>query len=132
MEDRRYIAVQALHFLTTGEEDFFEGNLVFCKFLCGVPLKIPVPRASLLTNFMKEEASHLLTEAIKHWPALKNTSPDGLRQMFLQRDGKLISKEQNFKLIVERKTQDILLDKLAWNISLVKLPWSNELLYIEW
>jgi hypothetical protein len=128
----RQTAVQTLHFLATGNEEFFEGNLVLEKFLCGFPLKMPVEKQSLLSENIKSESQQLLTEVIRHWPALKNTSPDGLRQMFFHRKGKLYRKENNYKLIVERKAQDILLDKLAWNISLVKLPWSKELLYIEW
>ena len=131
-EARRHLAVQLVHYLAAGEEDFFESDLVFCKFLCGVPLEMPVPRANLLTQSEKNEASQLLKEVIKHWGALKNTSLDGLRQMFLQRNGKLFKKEKNYKLIVERKAQDILLDKLGWNISLVKIPWLQELLYVDW
>lgn len=131
-EARRHLAVQMVHYLATGEEDFFEGNLVFGKFLCGIPLETPVPRESLLTQHEKNEANLLLDEVIKHWVALKNTSPDGLRQMFLQRNGKLFKKEKNYKLVVERKAQDILLEKLAWNISLVKIPWLKELLYVDW
>lgn len=125
-------AVQTLHFLATGNQDFFEGNLVFEKFLCGVPLKMPVERESLLSEKIKAESLQLLTEVIRQWPALKNTSPEGLRQMFFQRNGKLIQKDSGFKLIVERKAQDVLLDKLSWNISLVKIPWRKELLFVEW
>lgn len=128
----RQVAVQTLHFLATGNEDFFEGRLVFEKFLCGVPLKMPVERKSLLSEKIKAESQQLLTEVIRQWPALKNTSPDGLRQMFFQRNGKLIQKDSGFKLIMERKAQDVLLDKLNWNISLVKVPWRKELLFVEW
>ncbi|MFW6310568.1 MAG: contractile injection system tape measure protein, partial [Prolixibacteraceae bacterium] len=85
-----------------------------------------------LNEQIKNEAESLLEAAIKNWPALKNTSPDGLRQNFLQRDGKLIKKEENYRLLIERKTQDILLDKLNWNISVVKLPWMKNLLHVEW
>ncbi len=126
------LAVQTLHFLASGEEDFFEGNLILEKFLCGVPLKNPVARESLLSEKIKEECQHLLNETIRQWPALKNSSAEGLQQMFLQRNGKLIQQDRNFKLIVERKAQDLLLDKLNWNISLVKIPWRKELLYVEW
>ena len=125
-------AVQSLHFLATGNDDFFEGDLVLEKFLCGVPLNSPIPNKSLLTAKVKNEVSILLKEVVGHWPALKNTSPDGLRQMFVHRDGKLIQKEKGFRLIVERKAQDILLEKLQWNISIVKLPWKNDLLFVDW
>ena len=129
---KRELAAQTLHFLATGNEEFFEGNLVFEKFLCGLPLHFPIQKESLLTPEIKAEAEILLKEVVKNWPALKHTSPDGLRQMFLQRDGKLIQKDKNFKLIIERKTQDILLDKLGWNISVVKLKWLSEMLFVDW
>lgn len=132
INNKKELAVQALHYLTTGSEDFFEGNLLLEKFLCNVPQNWPVLRESLLNEQIKTETGSLLEAAIKNWPALKNTSPDGLRQMFLQRQGKLLQTEKGHKLIVERKAQDILLDKLAWNVSVVKLPWRKELLFVEW
>ncbi len=130
--DKLDVAVQSLHYLATGDENFFEGNLIFEKYLCGVLLKIPIPIESQLTESIKKETIILLKEAIKNWPALKNTSPDGLRQMFIHRDGKLYKKENSCKLIVERKAQDILLEKLNWNISIVKFLWNKELLFVEW
>jgi hypothetical protein len=130
--DQNDLAVQALHFLATGQENSLEGNLVFEKFLCGIPLKMPVQRQSLLTPEIREETEILLKETIKNWPALKNTSPDGLRQMFLQREGKLLQDGKKYKLLMERKPQDALLDKLEWNISIVKLPLRKELLFVEW
>jgi hypothetical protein len=130
---RQDLAVQTLHYLATGNENIFETNLVFEKFLCGIPLQIPVQKESLLNYTIKAEAITLLSEVIKNWPVLKNTSPDGLRQMFIQREGKLIQKEdKNFKLIVEQKAQDVLLERLNWNISIIKLPWLKELVFIEW
>ncbi len=126
------VAVQSLHYLATGDEIFFEGNVIFEKYLCGALLKMPIPIDSMLTEVIKVEVIDLLNEAIKNWPALKNTSPDGLRQMFIQRDGKLIKSDNSWKLIIERKVQDVLLEKLNWNISIVKLPWKKELLFIEW
>jgi hypothetical protein len=127
-----HLAVQTLHFMATGSHNFFEGNLVFEKFLCGIPLKMPVKNESLLSEKTEAESLQLLNEVIRQWPALKNTSPEGLRQMFFQRNGKLIHKDKNFRLIVERKAQDVLLDKLSWNISLVKIPWIKQILNIEW
>ncbi|MDO8952863.1 MAG: contractile injection system tape measure protein, partial [Draconibacterium sp.] len=126
------LPIQSLHYLATGDENFFEGSLIFEKFLCGVPLKIPVRQTSVLTGLIKTEATVLLNEVVKNWPALKNTSADGLRQMFIQRDGKLIQKEDSYKLIVERKAQDVLLEKLNWNTSMIKLPWISKIVFTEW
>ncbi|WP_340112884.1 contractile injection system tape measure protein [Maribellus mangrovi] len=128
----RLKAVQALHYCSTGNDQYFEGDMVLEKFLCEVPLQTTLPASSLLNESIKKEADNMLGELIKKWPALKNTSPDGLREMFVQRNGKLIQKDRNFKLIIERKTQDILLEKLQWNISIIKLPWKKELIIVEW
>jgi len=130
--ERKEIAVQTLYFVNTGVEDFFEGHMLFEKFLCGVPLHWPIQRKSLLNENIKQEANTLLKEVIKNWPALKNTSPDGVRQMFFHRDGKLAHKEKRYKLVVEHKAQDVLLEKLHWNIAMVKLPWMKEMLFVEW
>ncbi len=129
---KKIIAVQALHYLATGNENVFESNLVFEKFLCNFPLKKSLNKKSLLSPEIKSEAEILLKAAIKNWPELKNTSPIGLRGLFIQRDGKLIYKKNRYKLIVERKPQDLLLDKLKWNISVIKLPWKKDLLIVEW
>jgi len=126
------LAVQTLHFLATGNENVFEGNLVFEKFLCGVPLKMPVQQKSLLTDSIKTEATFLLEEVVRNWPALKNTSANGLREAFIQRDGKLIQEDSKYQLIVERKAQDILLESLSWNIAVIKLPWISNILFTEW
>lgn len=126
------LAVMSMHFLATGDEDVFEGNLIMEKFLCGVPLKMPIQKQSLLTDLIKNEANELLIEVVRHWPALKNTSADGLRQMFIQRDGKLFQEDDKYKLIVERKAQDVLLESLSWNIAVIKLPWISNILFTEW
>jgi hypothetical protein len=126
------LAVQSIHFMATGNENVFEGNLIIEKFLCGVPLKDPVKKQSLLSDDVREEVEVMLKEIISNWPALKNSSINDLRQMFFQRDGKLIPKENKYKLLVERKAQDILLEKLSWNISMIKLLWIKEIIVVEW
>lgn len=131
-ESARHMAIQALHYVATGHCAFFEGDLLFEKYLCGVSLAMPVESENLLSEHTMEESSQLLHEVIRQWPALKNSSPDGLRQLFIQRNGKLMQEERSFKLLMERKAQDILLDKLSWNSSLAKIPWRNELLFVAW
>jgi len=126
------LAVQVLHFLATGNESFFEGKLVLEKFLCGLSLKRSLPKHSLLSEEIKAESEILLKEVIRHWPALKNSSVNDLRHMFIQRDGKLIQKEKAYKIIVERKAADLLLENLSWNISMIKLPWIKEMIIVDW
>ncbi len=124
--------IQALHYCATGNDSFFEGHMLLEKYLCGAPLNLPLPVKSLLDEEVKNETEALLKHIVSGWPALKNTSLEGLRQMFVHRDGKLIKRDEGYKLIVERKAQDVLLDRLPWNISIVKLPWTEDLLFVDW
>lgn len=125
-------AVQLFHYLATGLEADFEFNQTLEKYICQMQPETPLLRESLLTENDRNECDDLLKSVIKYWPELKNTSPDGLRQLFFDRAGKLDFNRMPHKLYVERKAQDVLLDKLQWNISVVKLPWMNELLFVEW
>ncbi len=125
-------AVTLLHFLATGEENPKEYNMVLSKFLCEMPVNMPLDHTIILTQTDKEEANNLLQAVIEHWGVLGGTSPEGLREGFLMREGKLEKEQTGWKLYVEQKTLDILLDRLPWNLSLVKLPWMKEMLKVEW
>ena len=125
-------AVLLLRFLATGKEVIPEYEMQLPKFLCAMPANLPLDHSIRLSKTEKEEAHHLLTAVIKNWNALGKTSPEGLQEGFLKRDGKLLKNESGWKLIVESKTIDILLDKLPWGISIIKLPWMDEHLKVEW
>ena len=131
-EEYRILALQSVHFCATGAETFWEEEMILEKFLCGVKLETPVPALSLLTPEIKKEANEMLEQVVDNWKVLKNTSVEGMREMFFHRDGKLVRLDKNFKLIVERKAQDILLDKLPWGVSIIKLPWTEQLLFVDW
>lgn len=126
------IAVHLLHYLATGEEQAADFDLVFEKYLCGIDKGLITYRFTELEEQMKTEATSLLTAVIRNWPALKSTTPDGLRGNFLQRKGKLQLANDHHKLVMERQVFDVLLDQIPWNISLVKLPWHDHLIHVEW
>lgn len=126
------IAVHLLHYLATGNEEPFEYDLLLEKYLCGYDIDEPVERFVALTDKMKAECDHLLQAVIHHWKVLKNTSPDGLRQGFLQRNGKLSLTDYQHRLIVESGTIDILLNQLSWNYSIIQLPWLKQVFYVDW
>ncbi|MBD8489286.1 hypothetical protein IFO69_11065 [Echinicola sp. CAU 1574] len=121
-----------LHYIATKEEYAYEHQMVFEKYLVDITSSRSIHRLISLSDYWKEQVEEMLEAVLSHWPALKNSSADLLRNEFLQRSGKLILKEGASKLIVERKTHDILLEKITWNISLVKLPWKEQLLFVEW
>ena len=84
------------------------------------------------TDAEKEECENLLQVVLEHWGALGSTTPDGLRQGFLQREGKLEKKSNGWYLQVEQKTMDMLLSKLPWNLSMIQFSWMKEVLRVEW
>jgi len=131
-DEARALAIHLLNYLATGRENPPEYELVFEKYLCGMDLEAPVERVLPLSQSMKIESESLLRAAIGHWRALKNTSPDGLREGFLQRPGKLVLNEFQHRLIVEGKTHDVLLAYLPWGYGVIKLPWLVKPLYVDW
>lgn len=132
-EYAQQIAIALLHYLATGETIAPEYALVLPKLLCGWPLNDPVMGGLELPAAALTEAENLLETVIQYWDVLKNTSPDGLRQGFLQRQGKLTRVETGgWKLRVEQQSIDILLSRLPWGVSMVKLPWMAEVLVVEW
>lgn len=132
LTEKQTYAIHLLHYLSNGQEHGMEHELTFEKFLCGVPLDAPIDRKIELSDEDKMQCIDLLKAMISNWSALKNTSPEGLRQTFILRNGKLDLQKSPSKLFVERKAFDILLNKLPWSISVVKLPWMNDFIFVEW
>ena len=87
---------------------------------------IELSKAALL------EADNMLQAAIDQWKFLKNTSPTGLREGFLQRSGKYFTRNDKLYLQIESDSIDVLLDQLPWNIGIIKLPWMKDMLWVEW
>ncbi|MDH3976499.1 MAG: contractile injection system tape measure protein [Deltaproteobacteria bacterium] len=125
-------AIHLLQYLATGEEQGPEYFLPLNKLLCGWDLSKPLERKVPLRKKEKSESEALLKALVGHWQALGNTSVDGLRTSFLQREGALTEKEKNWHLKVEGKTYDILMERLPWGISTVTLPWMKKILSVEW
>jgi len=129
MQERGVLILQQL---VTGAAEFPENHLVLNKILCGWPIDEPVATQLDLTEVELVELNDLLDSLIQHWKALKNTSPAGLREAFLQRSGRLSKDDLGWLLIVNRSGHDILLDSLPWGIGLIRLPWMDQPLRVEW
>ena len=125
-------AALLLQFAVEADTEFSEHFLPLNKLLCGLDLLESVPTNLELSALEKEEMGTLLSAVIQNWRILKNTSIDGLRTAFLQREGILRDRHGDWLLQVQQKDYDILLDRLPWNIHLVKLPWMNTILHVEW
>lgn len=126
-------AAALLHFLATGCEEVYEYELGFIKILLGLQPEIPLLISEgLIEPSDKEEAEGLLQSVISYWSVLKNTSINGLRSSFLQRQGLLREVEGGWQIQVERESFDMLLNQLPWSISIIKLPWMKKPIYTEW
>ena len=125
-------AVYLLQYLATGEEAFPEYVLPLNKLLCGWNIGEPIRREYRLTDIEKSESHKLLEAVIGHWDALKQTSVDGLRTSFVQRNALLIETMRHWLLRVERKPYDMLLERLPWGISMIRLSWMKKVLTVEW
>lgn len=125
-------AVRLLHYIATGNTEAEEHLFAVPKILCAWPLEEPMDTGVQLTGQEIIEASDLLNAAIEQWTILKKTSADGLREGFLQRNGKTYTKNGSIYFQVEHSAIDMLLDHLPWNLSLIKLPWINEMIRVEW
>ena len=139
LEDGRFIdpasqhkALHLLHYLATGKKEAAEFELQMAKILCAFPSSGVTEMSVELNAAEIGEAGDLLSACIQQWEVLKNTSPTGLQESFLQRNGKLFSKNGRVQLEVEKKSIDVLLDYLPWNLSLIRLPWMREVLNVNW
>jgi hypothetical protein len=124
-------AVTLLRYMVFEDAAFEEYDLILEKILCGIPLSEHVDIPQPVTTEDREQVEALLESVIEHWPALKSTTPGGLRLNFLQREGQLAYQGQ-WELKVQRQAHDILLDFLPWNISMIKLPWMKEIITVKW
>lgn len=125
-------AVHLLYYMCTGKTQPDEIATTFFKLVCDMKMHYPIRKNVVLLDKEKVEVNTCLQAAINHWKVLKSTSPEGLRDGFLQRSGKIEQKEDHWKLIVESKTIDILLKDIPWSFSIVKLPWMSKMIFVDW
>lgn len=120
-------------YLVYGEREVVpEHELVLNKILCGMHPKDSLSPLIMLSDSEKHEADNLIESAIQHWTILKDTSKEGYRVSFLQRDGILMFRDESWFMRVERKGFDMLLEHLPYTISIIRLPWMKHKLFVEW
>lgn len=126
-------AARLMVYLASGEHYCNEYELGTVKLLLGLTLDTTLPLESIpLANPHIEQCDSLLKSFISHWAAIKNTSVNGVRSAFLQREGYAKRTEQGWSIFIERNGYDALLDQLPFSLSMVKLPWMKHALQIEW
>lgn len=125
-------AVHLLQCVVGGPADTPEAMLGLNKILCGVPAATAIAREITITEQERDTVEMMLRAIIEHWKKIGNTSPDGLRQSFLRRTGRMHLKDDAWYLNVEPGTFDMLLDSLPWSFSIIKHPWMERAVHVNW
>lgn len=102
------------------------------RLLLGMPEGAPAPREDVLDEAARDLIEGLLRSVIGHWGRLGKTSPDGLRETFLQRPGTLRFDDSGAHLRVTPGPFDMLLDGLPWSLGTVALPWMAVPCHVRW
>jgi hypothetical protein len=139
VEKKRFInrdaterAIHLLEVLANNRTAAPEFQLALNKVLCGVAGAAPIAGGIEITPAEQEAVDGLIRSMIAHWKALGNTSPEGLRTAFLQREGFLALKGDAWHLQVQGRSYDMLLDRLPWPYTPVKYPWMARPIHVEW
>lgn len=126
-------AALLLHHLVYASPAPQESMLALNKVLSGLhPESFVNPDGLEWAPLVEQECEDVLHSIITHWEVLRNTSIDGLRETFLQREGKLTRRADSWLLQVDSRGVDVLLASLPWSIGIIKLPWMDRMLYVEW
>ncbi|MCI3939199.1 contractile injection system tape measure protein [Chryseobacterium aahli] len=132
-KESQHKAVLLTQYLVTGQEVFFENELILNKLICGFPIESVINTKQKISKEEKEICNDLLLVVLEYWSVMKNSSVEALRETFLQRAGKLsLSETHPSELWVEEKGVDVLLASLPWGIGLVQTPWMNNFLHCYW
>ncbi|HWV64282.1 contractile injection system tape measure protein [Chitinophaga sp.] len=130
--EAQHRAIHLLQYMATGKEEHAEHELALNKILCALPLEEPVPAEVLLTPEEKQLCEELLKVVIQRWEKMNNSSVEGFRAAFLQRDGALWEKDGDWWLRIEERGYDLILQTLPWGIGMIKAPWMEKTIYTEW
>jgi len=131
-------AVQCLQTLCHGPGPVDEAQTVLSRLLCGVQPAEVLPEVAPLPPDTVTLLEQLLQAVIAHWKAVGHTSVAGLRETFLQREGRLqrdktpADEPPRWHLRVQTRGFDVLLDRLPWSFQTIRLPWMQGALHVEW
>ena len=131
-EKMRERAVLLLQYLVFQDTYFPENEMVLNKIVCGFITGAPINPMIEVNEKEKETLEKMLQGMIQNWRSIGNTSPAGLRESFLMREGKLEQKDDAWFLTVEQKGYDVLLDQLPWSYTPIKHPWMKKIIHVKW
>ncbi|AYB33999.1 hypothetical protein D4L85_26980 [Chryseolinea soli] len=128
-DNARQRAIWLLHYITTGNLEGSEDNLLLNKVLCAWPENEPVDPTLLPGDVDRIAADQMLHRYLAHWKKGRTFSPGWFRATFLNREGRLYKRpDGHWQLEVDKRTEDILIDK----VSVVRYAWMPCLLFVQW
>ncbi|WP_176256776.1 contractile injection system tape measure protein [Derxia lacustris] len=125
-------AVHLMQMVVTGQPDTPEPLLVLNKLMCGLLPETPVRREIGPAPAETAAVDGMLDAMRQHWTALGKTSTAGLREAFLQREGRLLRADDRWELRVAPRSYDMLLDRIPWGFRTVKFAWMKEPIHVDW
>ena len=131
-ETSQHRAVLLLQYLVNVRNESEEFELELNKLLCGLTIEETIPLEIVLTEEEIAMSAELFAVIFERWDKMKNTSVEGFRASFLQREGALWREEKDWQLRVEQRTYDMLLDTLPWAFGMIKNTWMTQILTVEW
>ena len=125
-------AIYLLQYLVNNTTDDPEFELVLNKILVGMPISEQLNPIKNLSLEEKNMTVSLMNGLIQNWPKVRNSTPTGIQETFIQREAILSQNKEQYKLMITKKTVDILVASIPWNLSVIKLPWMAKPLHIAW
>ncbi len=130
--EKQFRAPFLLQYAAMGNEEGIEHQMVLNKILSGINVEEALPKIVSLTEQEKQVSNELLNVVIQQWDKMKNTSIEGFRASFLQRNGALTLTPEAWVLKIEQRGYDILLQTLPWGMGMIKTSWMDKPLIVEW
>ena len=125
-------AILLLHYIVTEQTSASEPELVLGKLLCGWELWKPLELEFEITDEEINMCQSILKGTLHNWERMRNSTPEALRQTFLQRSGKLKEEPTQWFLKIEKETFDMLLTTIDWQISMINFSWMPKMLRVDW
>jgi len=125
-------AIYLLDYAAFGGAKSSEHLLVLNKLLCGLDIVQPITNNKQLSEQHKYLVESMLQGLINNWSIIGETTIDGLRESFIDREGSLIEQEDKWLLTIKTMSIDVLVDKLPYNFSTINLPWMKKPLQVNW
>jgi hypothetical protein len=128
----RWQAVYGLDRLVWGEVNSEDERLTLNQVLCGVSCSIHVSPTASLSLAQQQQIDGWLTAIGQQFVGWQKLSLTDIRQLFLQRAGKICMEGTVPQISVRPEPYDFILRDWPWPMALASFPWTEQSLTIVW